>query len=160
MRLCDALNDYIKPPQPPPQGARGACGTKPGTSCNGVAGGGKFLLGSAVSVLNFIAQGETVTNGATFQFTGVESQISAFNYKTGVSINQVYLSSLNGSKSSSGDLTVVGTGTASVNGVMKFVQITTAKLGSAVSFQITDLVSGLPLAGGAGEANLSSLQYF
>ncbi len=158
-RLCDALDAYVRPPA---QSTQGACGTAPGTSCGGLAGGGKFLepATAAVSVLNLQVTGEVVSDGAnSFRFTDIDGDVSAFNYFTLTLIDPVYLSSLTGTQSASGDLLVTGVGVATVNAAMANIQLNIASVSGVITFQIVDTNSGKILANGTGEPGLASLEF-
>jgi hypothetical protein len=158
-RLCDALDAYAKPPAPSTQGA---CGTAPGTSCGGLAGGGKFLQqpAAAVSILSLQVSGEVVSDSAnSFRFADIDGDVSAFNYATRMLIDPVYLSSLTGTQSASGDLVVTGVGVASVNGVNTNIQLNVASISGNITFDVADANSGKILAGGTGEPGLASLEF-
>jgi hypothetical protein len=159
MRLCEALDAYARPSAPSTQGA---CGTSPGTSCGGLAGGGKFLQPgfAAVSILNLRISGEVVSDRPnSFRFTDFDGDATAFNYRTRTLIDPVYLSSLAGTQSAGGDLVVTGVGAALVNGESTNIQLNIASIGGVISFEIVDINSGKILANGTGEAGLASLKF-
>jgi hypothetical protein len=159
-RLCDALQAYTTGPRG--VGNSSACGTAPGTSCSGVAGGGKFLQQgtAAVSILSLQVKGEVVHDSASaFSFTDIDGDVSAFDYGTRTYINPVHLSSLSGSLSGSGDLVVTGAGVAAVNGVSTNIHLNAAKMNGVVTFQILNADTGMPLAGGTGESGLAKLDF-
>jgi hypothetical protein len=156
VNLCNALKDYQ---------TKRSCGKDPPDSvapmaCLGVLGGGKFLsASSAVSWLSLDLSGNAAMESVnSFTFTNFDGGASAFAYLTHTLIDPIVLSSLSGTASTNGDVTVTGTGVATVNGATLEIELDAASTNGIVTFSITDLASGKQLAGGTGEDGLAGLE--
>jgi|GEM_PF-6967433 len=123
-----------------------------------LTGGGKFLVGAAVSLVRLEVSGSAATTDpdALVDGTDVTATLDAYNYQTRTQVGQLSLTSFELTRAGS-DFEASGTGTALVNGVPTPVHFTASQTGSDVAFELFDANDAL-LVGTDGEAGRAAYQ--
>lgn len=158
LNLCRGLQSYS---------TDRACGNATngqGTAlaCADVNGGGKFLTSKgAVSSLVFDISGQAQMTGSnSYTYSDFDGLFSAYDYASRTTIDPVVIESLSvtaSSPSPSADLTIAGTGLATVNGTPTEIQFDIQRTAGVITYLISETSSGMPLASGTGETGLSTV---
>lgn len=161
LALCNNLSDYHD---------KRACGKttdSDGTplACAEVDGGGKFLdnppVDNGVSTVVFALDGEATLSSSsgstTYTWVNTGGSISAFDFKTRKQIASVQVATLSATAYGSGDLQILGSGMAVVNGSKLAVLFNFTRTGTLTTYYIKDAVTLTNLAAGTGETGRAGI---
>jgi hypothetical protein len=155
LNLCTKLRDYRE---------NKACGKSdpdPALVCSGLSGGGKFLIGTGVSMLRFHFSGNAYIFGPnSLSFIDADGSVSAYNYATRTLIDEGQLSALNVMTLPNGDLVVTGSGSALVNGIPTNILLKVTRTNGALTFGMYNVDASMALlAGGDEEPGRAALDF-
>jgi hypothetical protein len=122
-------------------------------------GGGKFLVGSSVSMVRIEVTGHAGApdRDDIHDAVGVTGQLSGFEYASRTMLDGVSFSSFAVTRSGA-DLSATGKGTANVNGVPTNIEFAANTTGGVQTFEVRDADTNEVLLGGTGEAGRADFQ--
>ena len=116
-------------------------------------GGGKFLVGSSVSMVRVTVSGAAGAAGssAVHDSVSISGDLSGFEYEDRTLVGPMSFESFDVTRSGA-DFTAKATGTADVNGAPTGVEFTATQSGATTTFEVRDADTSAVLLGGTGEA--------